>query len=254
VIYSDELHEISDPIGLPLQLNFIHRRIIGAIGGGLTGGIGGAIGGFLGRGGRTTLPPGTRPAPGPPVQTFGRVPPGTPTCRIQYPGVSQIGTPPGSCMNFQGLIIPRAIAAPLPPSRSGCSPPLVRDVTGDCVFPGSPGDLAVGGATATPVGDAVMGRYGPALRPGLRVTNTSTCLPGMVLGKDRLCYNSRDVTNKERLHPRGRRPLLTGGQMRAITVAAGAGRALETKRKQLMKMGMIPKPSSRRALKAPAKC
>lgn len=52
--------------------NFIHKRLLGAIGGGLTGGIGGAISGFASGGARTTPTPFVRPAiaPTPGVGAF----------------------------------------------------------------------------------------------------------------------------------------------------------------------------------------
>lgn len=54
---------------------FIHKRIVGAIGGGLTGGFTGAIGGFLG-GGRPKISPIIQPSPfaGPRVPLPGIVP------------------------------------------------------------------------------------------------------------------------------------------------------------------------------------
>ena len=92
---------------------------------------------------------------------------------------------------------------------------------------------------STGAGAAVRGRHGAALEPVREPTITRRCLRGMVLGNDGLCYNKRDITNAERWWPRGRRPLLTGGEMRAISVAARAAGKLETKTKQLRKMGML---------------
>jgi len=237
--------------------SFVHGRIFGAAKGFISSGFNplGAARGFVGgggSGGAGALQPAF------PVGPSGPCP----------KGVSQKGTPPGTCRGTNGQIYTASGPRSFAPVGQGfstrgfqvggvCVPPWFSDGQGGCELDLIPGPG--GGGTGPvrdqpqPVGDAVMGRYGPALVPGVRVSETRICLPGMVLGKDKLCYNSRDVTNKERLHPRGRRPLLTGGQMRAITVAAGAGRALETKRKQLMKMGMIPKAQARRA-KAPAKC
>ena len=89
------------------------------------------------------------------------------------------------------------------------------------------------------VGEAVMGQFGAALEPGVKVIERSTCLPGMQLGKDGLCYNKGAITNSQRMWPRGRRPLLTGGDMRAIGIAARAGSKLDRTTKRLRALGMM---------------
>lgn len=96
-------------------------------------------------------------------------------------------------------------------------------------------------------GVAVMGQYGAAMMPDVTQVQTLDCLPGMILGKDNLCYNTRDLTNKERKWPRGRRPLLTGGDRNAITRAARAAKAIQRTEKQLQKMGMLKSPTRRKA-------
>lgn len=95
------------------------------------------------------------------------------------------------------------------------------------------------GAAATGVGAAVMGRYGAALEPGIMIVERSVCLPGMNLGDDGLCYNKGAITNSQRQWPRGRRPLLTGGDMRAIGIAARAGSKLDRTTKRLRALGMM---------------
>lgn len=131
-----------------------------------------------------------------------------------------------------------------------CPPPLVLAPDGHCVARGSGhfqshfGNV-VGGAP-TPVGDAVMGRYGAALTPGSLVIDRAVCLKGMQLGDDGLCYNKSQISNKQRMWPAGRKPLLSGGDMRAIGVAARAGRRLEGATKRLQRLGMMKKPSARR--------
>lgn len=98
------------------------------------------------------------------------------------------------------------------------------------------------------VGDAVMGRYGAALEPGVQMIERSVCLPGMHLANDGLCYNKGAITNKQRQWPRGRRPLLTGGDMRAIGIAARAGAKLDRTTKRLRALGMMKKlPAPRKA-------
>jgi len=88
-----------------------------------------------------------------------------------------------------------------------------------------------------------MGRYGAGLVPGSIIIDRAVCLKGMVLGDDGLCYNRAQISNKQREWPRGRRPLLTGGDMRAISIAAAAGARLERTAKRLQKIGLMKKPN-----------
>jgi len=99
---------------------------------------------------------------------------------------------------------------------------------------------------------AVMGRFGAGFEPSVFMTDTRRCGRGAVLGVDGLCYNKRDLRNNERFWPRGRRPLLTGGEMRAISTASSAAKKLQRKQKQLESLGLLkrPAPRSRRALPA----
>jgi len=129
-------------------------------------------------------------------------------------------------------------------------PRLVMAPDGHCVAPGSGhfrqhfgGESGVG---AVPVGEAVMGRYGAALRPGSMVIDRAVCLKGMQLGNDGLCYNRSQISNKQRQWPAGRKPLLSGGDMRAISIAARAGRRLEGATKRLQRLGMMKKAAPRR--------
>jgi len=137
----------------------------------------------------------------------------------------------------------RSIASVTP-----CQSPLVRDADGACRFPGSPADRDINGQMESPVGEAVMGRYGAALVPGNRAIQRAVCLPGMQLGDDGFCYNKGSISNRQRMWPKGRAPLLTGGQMRAISIAATAGRRLERTTKRLQKIGLMKKPASRRKI------
>lgn len=99
-------------------------------------------------------------------------------------------------------------------------------------------------------GEAVMGQYGAAMEPGIRTTDVRVCPRGAVLGTDGFCYNRRDLRNKERFWPRGRRPLLTGGEMRAISTASAAAKKMQRKQKQLEQLGMLKKPARRAAPRA----
>jgi len=115
------------------------------------------------------------------------------------------------------------------------------EVQGKCVF----GLGQQAGRDDTPGGAVVMGRYGAGEVPGNMVVNRAVCRPGMVVGDDGICYNRSQLKNSEREWPRGRRPLLTGGDMRAISTAARAGRRLERTTKRLQKIGMMKKPAPR---------
>ena len=79
-----------------------------------------------------------------------------------------------------------------------------------------------GGATgygSDVYGQAVMGAFGrPALQPYVYSQPVRRCPPGLVLGKDGLCYDK--IANKDRMWPRGPRPFMTGSDMKALRKAA----------------------------------
>ena len=144
-----------------------------------------------------------------------------------------IGQPGGG---FQPGFFPGGGAGP-------CDPGLVWNAElGTCVAVGSPVGAQFAG------GQAVMGRYGAGMVAGSRIVDRAVCLRGMQLGNDGLCYDKRNITNKQRMWPAGRKPLLTGGQMNAISIAARAAKRLEVTTKRLQRMGMMKKPATRRAL------
>ena len=227
---------------------FVHKRLLSGIKGFVTGGFNplSGITGFL-------TPP-KRPA-------RATVPRST-TARPTLSG--QRGKELGRDLKFGGTggdIVTRfPLTTALAPPETPCRSPAVLDrKTGLCVRP-KPGILGAaqrvfpGGETgfeptaAQPVGDAVMGQYGAALQPGTMTIERSVCLPGMQLAKDGLCYNKGAITNSQRMWPRGRRPLLTGGDMRAIGVAARAGAKLDRTTKRLRALGMMKKlPAPRKA-------
>lgn len=122
-----------------------------------------------------------------------------------------------------------------------CNFPKVLDADGRCRTPTS-GRF---GGEQFGVGEAVMGRYGAALEPGSRIVDRAVCLRGMQLGNDGLCYNKSQIRNNQRMWPAGRKPLLSGGDMRAIAIAARAGRRMEGATKRLQRLGMMKKPASR---------
>lgn len=133
----------------------------------------------------------------------------------------------------------------LPMRPAGCPGGLRRNDQGLCVEPTSPF-----GAQEFQ-GEAIMGRFGAAIVPGSRITDIAVCPYGMALGKDRLCYDH--LPNRDRLYPRGRRPLLTGGDMRAISRASSAGKKLDRTNARLRGLGLM-KPEAVRKRKTKKIC
>lgn len=163
-------------------------------------------------------------------------------------------------ITFDPRIITDTIAKILPQGR--CNPPAVMR-NGICqtptpgvvgfgqrVIPGGATGFEVAPANCSDFGEAVNGQFGVALVPATCQQTTHRCPSGAVLGRDGLCYNKSQISNKERLWPQGRRPLLTGGEMRAISTAASAAKKLQRKQKQLISMGMLP--SASRGRRVPA--
>jgi len=110
----------------------------------------------------------------------------------------------------------------------------------------------LGFAADPAAGVPVMGRFGAGTEPAVFMTDTRRCPRRSVLGVDGICYNKGDLRNSDRWWPRGRRPLLTGGDMRAISTASSAAKKLQRKQKQLESLGLLkrPAPRTRRALPA----
>jgi len=235
---------------------FVHKKIFG--------GIKGAVGGVVGSIVRGSIPtPASivrggvsgffgRPAPSvirrPPLPTFhGGIPPALAGVKVAItcgPGSRPDPILGITCIPFPGD--PRLGGRQLPGGTiiggqitpGPCDPgQIFRD--GFCQTIGSP----AGG-----VGEAVMGRFGAALEPMFVTQNVMRCLPGMVLGKAGpggipLCYNKKQISNKERLWPKGRAPLLTGGDMRCIAKAAAAANKLKRTQKRLEDIGLLKKPT-----------
>jgi len=128
-------------------------------------------------------------------------------------------------------------------TRAPCDFPKVRDSQGRCRTPTS-GEF---GGEQFGVGVAVMGRYGAGVQPGSMIVDRAICGRGMQLGNDGVCYNKGQISNKQRQWPKGRKPLLTGGEMNAIRIAATAGRRLTAATKRLQTIGLMKKPLTRRA-------
>lgn len=108
----------------------------------------------------------------------------------------------------------------------------IRGPNGQCI---NLGDLAPGGAPAlTPqVGTPVAGLYGVGFMPSTVTRTVRQCPPGFALGKDGVCYDG--LPRSKRAHDPGRRPLLTGGDMNAITRARQAANRLLRTQKSLKK-------------------
>jgi len=242
--------------------NFVHKRIGRAVKGFVTSGFNpvSALGGFL----QPTDVGGARKTSSQPARSmkFGNIQ--TPLAQMvrtmSWPNVAaRLGTTVAEAKarwDREKVGLPTASVGRNIAQRPGGPCPGLFSVVGPngtCIDltalpPG--GDPALtpqfGGA-----GGSVMGRYGAALSPGSRMIDRAECLRGMVLGDDGLCYNRSQITNKERMWPRGRRPLLTGGDMRAISTAARAGKRLEGATKRLQKIGLMKKPAPRRIKSGP---
>jgi len=167
--------------------------------------------------------------------------------------VPQAGCPIPGFINVGGQCVPRTMG----PGGVTSLPPLRITGGQDGQFPPPTTRIAefrTGlGLEADPAaGVPVMGRFGAGFEPSVFMTDTRRCGRGAVLGVDGICYNKRDLRNNERFWPRGRRPLLTGGEMRAISTASSAAKKLQRKQKQLEALGLIKRPAarSRRALPA----
>ena len=168
----------------------------------------------------------------------------------------QSGCPPGFTPTPSGCV-PKAGAALVPfEQRRGFAGVLQRRQREGAFVQPTPAQEDIrareGLALDPAAGVAVMGRFGAGFEPALFMTDTRRCGRGAVLAVDGLCYNKRDLRNNERFWPRGRRPLLTGGEMRAISTASSAAKKLQRKQKQLEGLGLLKKaaPRSRRALPA----
>ena len=140
----------------------------------------------------------------------------------------------------QALVLPTVLPARLHEQPGPCMPPLIRNPeTGNCIAPTSPRGAELFR------GEPTLGQYGAALIPGSQIVDRAVCPRGTQLGNDGLCYNKSAITNKQRMWPAGRKPLLSGGDMRAISVAARAGRRMELATKRLQRLGMMRKPTRR---------
>ena len=226
-----------------LALGFVHKRLLGGLKSFVTSGFSptAAAAGFLTSGGGRRQPrqlPTRSPSLGfqRPVRR-----PISRTLTARPSEISAVEKNAGRELKFAGVA---------PQGRGPC-PPLMRRnpfPPFDCTFFVGSGPGVDDPIERAGVGEAVMGRYGAGLEPGSRIVDRAVCLRGMVLGNDGICYNRSQVPNKDRMWPKARKPLLTGGEMRAISIAATAGRRLERTTKRLQKIGLMKKPAPRRTV------
>jgi len=170
--------------------------------------------------------------PGLPPPPTGGCPPGT---RWRgFPWRSNVCDPVG--------VVPGDPFAPTEGGGVQCIWPWTRDpITGQCVL--KAGDVA--GPDPTPsngfqpgvAGSRIHGEFFHTDHPPQRVeVSVRRCGRGSVLGKDGWCHPKGSIPNKERLYPRGTRPLGSPREMKAITVAGQFARRLKTKKKTLKKL------------------
>jgi len=209
---------------------FVHKRIIGGLAGGLssliTGGnpLAGAAVGFARGGGRERAPE----QPSVQLPQLGR-------SGMQVPELGPDFRDPGAP---SGRTEPSRRRSRLV-ARDDCPWPQRRDErTGQCgIFLGA----GKGPEPEPPSSPAMQGGSAPFQE----TVAVRRCLPGSVLGSDGACYDRRMIRNADRMWPKGRAPLLTGGERNAIAKASRASKKIQRTTKQLQKLGMLPKPGRR---------
>lgn len=243
----DEPREIGVTMKPGDQRGFVHKKLLG-IGAGLLGNVPGIGTAFnVARTAVSALQSRGRAAPILRPRSRGFVP-RTLTARVT--AFSEAEKEQGKRLKFADLSQTFGSSAPpfIPDNRPCRDPGLVRAPDGHCVAVGSghyQTHFGGGDGVAGPLGEAVMGRYGAAMQPGSMMIDRAVCGRKMHLGDDGLCYAKTAISNKQRMWPKGRRPLLSGGDMRAISIAATAAKRLERTTKRLQGMGMMKKPASR---------
>jgi len=213
-----------------LAVGFIHKRIIGAVGGFIGGGAGGAVKGFIGGGGGGGGATGGRQEKARQALERTRMagPPATPGRPRNSDCWSWTGTRWGwDCATGQLSRGGTFQALPMQGfAGQDCQWPKRWDTrTQSCkIFLGdvSGPDPRNGSAAGS---QAVAGAFGmPAMVPVAEPRTRLTCPPGMVLGEDDLCYPKAILRRDSRFRKwrPGRRPVLTGGDLNAISRARRA--------------------------------
>jgi len=189
--------------------SFVHKRIIGAVGGFFSGGPTGAVSGFL-------TP--TRGQPDPRAQNLGLPTP----MSVGRTGCSEgFRTDPrtGQCVRT-GVV--GAVQRVVPGGQTG----TMADVFGEAVV----GAFGMPALVPAQVGsiDRQDGTVGPILK----------CPPRMVLGVDNLCYTkgTRGLAAFRKWKP-GTRPFLTGGDVKVLR-RANTLRSSKASKKLLKELGV----------------
>jgi len=164
---------------------FVHRRIIG--------GIGGAIGGLITGGPLGALAGGLR--------GFSATP--------AINAVPQAATCPPGFVSVGGQCVPRFTAASAQPTTLLARPRILGTGGGVAAqFGGQNGAFddptiaqrtarrSMGLAEDPAAGVAVMGRFGAGTEPEIFMTDTRRCPRRSVLGVDGICYNKRDIRRR----------------------------------------------------------
>lgn len=193
---------------LGLSLNFFHKRLLKGAVGFLTGGPIGGITGLLSGGNGNGRP---------------------------------IAIPLGPCADAslrrdaQGRCV--SVAVRLPEQRQ----PARFTVTPEAFLPG--------GAPLIERQTAQVPMIGASAVTPMRTTQVvRRCQRGAVLAIDGLCYDKKLLRKDQREWPPGRKPLLTGGDLNAISRAARAAGRMKTQQKRLQKLGLLPKPTTQRRI------
>lgn len=119
-------------------------------------------------------------------------------------------------------------------------PDGTREIFGRCIDL-QPGGATQGGGLVVTQGEAVAGRYGFGSAPAVEMREHRSCPRGMVLGSDGICYDRRQLRRSDRAWVPGRKPLLTGGDLNAISRAARVAKKMERKAKDLQRLGLMKK-------------
>ena len=108
-------------------------------------------------------------------------------------------------------------------------------VRGRCVDPGAAlpgGDPFISpprGTHSLPDGQSLFGLY---REPDVEVRQVRSCGPGLVLGKDGLCYDSRALSNNLRMYPKPTKPPISAKQMRTLKAAESVTKTIKSLNKK----------------------
>lgn len=141
--------------------------------------------------------------------------------------MARAGVTPGTVMTTGAPTYPNAtpvtraeinqLNAPYP---LVCPPGQIRNQIGACI-PAPAGAVGSNGYA----GSSSVGAMGiPAMQPMAIMKQRLVCPPGLVLGRDNLCYVKGTIPRKYRKWKQDARPPLTAGDAKAIRRAAGAKR------------------------------